>query len=88
MQSNVMAVCNECFPVGWTVTLWMAGDSRPEGETIRDSPAFLKFGLNLTDKAPTPFPLFVFTFGPHFILCTYIPTSLSSCLSGHQFDLD
>lgn len=32
MQSNVMAACNECFPVGWTVTLWMAGDSRPEGE--------------------------------------------------------
>lgn len=32
MQSNVMAACNECFPPGWTVTLWMAGDSRPEGE--------------------------------------------------------
>lgn len=35
MQSNVMAGCNECFPVGWTVTLWMAGDSRPKGERIR-----------------------------------------------------
>ena len=37
MQSNVVAACNECFPVGWTVTLWMAGDSGPEGERIRDS---------------------------------------------------
>lgn len=35
MQSNVMAGCNECFPVGWTVTLWMAGDLRPKGERIR-----------------------------------------------------
>lgn len=31
-QSDVMAGCNECFPVGWTVTLWMAGESRPRGE--------------------------------------------------------
>lgn len=31
-QSDVMAGCNECFPVGWTVTLWMAGAWRPEGE--------------------------------------------------------
>lgn len=35
MQSNVVAACNERFPVGWTVTLWMAGDLRPEGEGIR-----------------------------------------------------
>ncbi len=45
MQSNVMAACNECFPVGWTVTLWMAGDSRPKGERIRNSPAIFEFRL-------------------------------------------
>lgn len=49
MQSNVMADCNECFPVGWTVTLWMAGDSRPKGERIRNSPAISVLGLILTD---------------------------------------
>lgn len=31
-QSDVMAGCNECFPVGRTVTLWMAGAWKPEGE--------------------------------------------------------
>lgn len=38
MQSNVMAAYNECFPVGRTVTLWMAGDLRPKGrKRITDS---------------------------------------------------
>lgn len=40
-----MAAYNECFPVGWTVTLWMAGDLRPKGERIRDSPAIFEFRL-------------------------------------------
>lgn len=32
MQSNVMAACNESFPVGWTATFWIAGASKPEVE--------------------------------------------------------
>lgn len=83
MQSNVMAGCNECFPVGWTVTLWMAGDSRPEGERIRDSPAFFEFRLILTNKTHASFmlvfrPIIIFFFDSHSVLCVYIPLAFPS----------
>lgn len=51
MQSDVMAACNEYFPVGWTVTLWMAGDSRPWGERIRNPPSISVLRLISTDEA-------------------------------------
>lgn len=47
---GMVAACNECFPVGWTVTLWMAGDSRPGGGRIRDSPAISHPGPIWSDK--------------------------------------
>lgn len=53
MQSNVMAGCNESFPVGRTVTLWTAGDLKPEGERIGVSSAFFEFRLIITNKTQT-----------------------------------
>lgn len=60
-QSDVMAGCNECFPVGWTVTLWMAGAWRPEGERERGDetpPAVFESRLFTTDLVHSTFGSF------------------------------
>lgn len=68
-QSNVMADCNECFPVGWTVTLWMAGDSRPWGERIKNFPVNSALRLISTDKACKDFSFELFYLILYLFVC-------------------